>query len=34
VLAFLRRIWQLLTVMVLIGAAYDGWIFYDRFLAH
>ncbi len=29
-LAFLRRIWQLLTVMVLIGAAYDGWIFYDR----
>jgi hypothetical protein len=30
VLAFLRRIWQLLTVMVLIGAAYDGWIFYDR----
>ena len=29
-LAFLRRIWPLLTVMVLIGAAYDGWIFYDR----
>jgi hypothetical protein len=30
VLAFLRRIWPLLTVMLLIGAAYDGWIFYDR----
>jgi hypothetical protein len=30
VLAFLRRIWPLLTVMALIGAAYDGWIFYDR----
>ena len=29
-LAFLRRIWPLLTVMALIGAAYDGWIFYDR----
>ena len=29
-LAFLRRIWPLLTVMLLIGAAYDGWIFYDR----
>jgi hypothetical protein len=30
VIAFLRRIWPLLTVMLLIGAAYDGWIFYDR----
>ncbi len=29
-IAFLRRIWPLLTVLVLIGAAYDGWIFYDR----
>jgi hypothetical protein len=30
VIDFLRRIWPLLTVVVLIGAAYDGWIFYGR----
>ena len=29
-IAFLRRIWPLLTVLVLIGVAYDGWIFYGR----
>jgi hypothetical protein len=30
VIAFLRRIWPLLTVVVVIGALYDSWIFYDR----
>ena len=29
-IAFLRRIWPLLSVLVLIGVAYDGWIFYGR----
>jgi hypothetical protein len=30
VIAFLRRFLPLLGVVVLIGAAYDGWIFYSR----
>jgi hypothetical protein len=34
VIAFLRRIWPLLTVVVVIGAAYDAWIFYDRWQAN
>ena len=29
-IAFLRRMLPLLGVVVLIGAAYDGWIFYGR----
>jgi hypothetical protein len=29
-IAFLRRLLPLLGVLVLIGAAYDGWIFYSR----
>lgn len=29
-IAFLRRILPLLGIVVLIGAAYDGWIFYGR----
>jgi len=30
VIGFLRRIMPILGVLVLIGAAYDGWIFYGR----
>jgi hypothetical protein len=30
VLAFLRRLLPLLTVVVLAAVAYDGWIFYSR----
>jgi hypothetical protein len=30
VLAFLRRLLPLLTVVVLIAVAYDGWVFYNR----